>query len=388
MRIGIIINYYDASRGGVERYAETLTRALLAGGHEVHLIALEGRDLPEGVAFHPVEAATFWSPVKTFSFAAGAARVLDREAGAWDAVLGLARTVRQDVYREGAGAYGALLRARSRDGRWRSGEVLARMNLRHAAQITMERRIFAAWRRNETRRYLFNSRRVRDEILDLHDVPPERMDVLHNPVDTARFDPLRWRPRREETRRAMGVPGEAYTVLFSGSGFNRKGLDLAVAAVARSSAEPWLVVAGRGDTGPYRSQAERLGAASRVVFVGLRSDIEAVYGACDALLAPTRYDAFSNATIEGLAMALPVITTVMNGASEIVTEGREGYVVDDAEDTAALARALDRLANDKEREELGRRARIRAEALNPRAHADGVVKVLEAAVMMGEPGGG
>ena len=87
-------------------------------------------------------------------------------------------------------------------------------------------------------------------------------------------------------------------------------------------------------------------------------------------------------------MALPVITTLMNGASEIVTEGREGYVVDDAEDTTALAYALDRLASDKDREELGRQARIRAEALNPRAHADGIVKVLEAAVTMGGPGGG
>ncbi|MFQ5458448.1 MAG: glycosyltransferase family 4 protein, partial [Myxococcota bacterium] len=141
-----------------------------------------------------------------------------------------------------------------------------------------------------------------------------------------------------------------------------------------------------GDVDPYRALAGRLGVSPRVVFAGPRNDIESVYAAGDVLLAPTRYDAFSNATLEGLAMGLPVITTRMNGASEIVTEGREGYVVHDAEDTDAIARALDRLADSGHRAEMGRHARARAESQNPRAHADGLVKVLEAAIATG-PGG-
>ncbi|MDP3937227.1 MAG: glycosyltransferase family 4 protein [Deltaproteobacteria bacterium] len=382
MRVAIIINHYDAARGGVERYAETVLRALIEAGHTVSIIASEARDLPPGAALHSVRAATFWSPVKTFSFARGAARVIERDRGAWDAVLGLARTPHQDVYREGAGAYDTLLRATSA-GTGAGRGSLSRLNPRHAAQLAMEKRIFSAWRTGATRRYLFNSNRVRDEILARYDVPPDRIDVLHNPVDAARFDPARHRGRRDEVRASLGIPDEAYTLIFSGSGFRRKGLDLAVTAAARARSRPWLLVAGKGGPGPYRALAEREGAGDRVIFAGARPDIEALYAASDALLAPTRYDAFSNATAEALAMGLPAITTRMNGASEVITEGREGFVVEKSDDTAALAAAVDRLAERGLREQMGRQARARAELLSPRAHADGLVKVFEAALAMG-----
>jgi UDP-glucose:(heptosyl)LPS alpha-1,3-glucosyltransferase len=386
--VAVVINAYDTSRGGVERYADTLTRGLLGAGHAVHLIASRGVDLPEGAVLHRVNAATFWSPVKTWSFAVGAARVLEQERGAWDAVLGLARTPRQDVYRVGAGSHRAYLRATSTRVPGGLGEVLARLNPRHAAHLAMERRIFGAWRSGDTQRYLFNARRVRDEIVADYDVPPERIDILYNPVDTERFDPDRWRGFREETRRGLGVPQEAYTLLFAGGGFHRKGLDGAIAALAASRGAPWLVVAGGGDPGPYRRLARARGVLGRVIFAGLRPDIEALYTASDALMAPTRYDAFSNATLEAMAMGLPAITTRDNGASEVITEGREGFVVDSPEDAATLGRAVDALADPAVRREIGGRARARVASLSPRAHAEALIKILESAVRMRDAGEG
>ena len=386
MRVALVINVYDPARGGVERYAETLSRALLDAGHEVHVIASSGTELPEGVHLHRVKALTFWSPLKIWSFADGARRVLEREKSRWDAVLGLANTPTQHVYRAGAGSYRAHLRATSAARGRILGDAIVGLNPRHRARFEMERRIFEGWRTGETRRYLFNSRHVRDEILEEYDIPPDRIDVLSNPVDTVRFDPARWASRRDELRHDLGIPQDAYVLLFAGGGFHRKGLDLAISALADAASEAWLIVAGRGDRAPYKALAVARGIADRVIFAGVRADIESVYAGCDALLAPTRYDAFSNATIEGLAMGLPAITTRANGASDIIDEGREGFIIEEATDTRALAKALDALAEPARRKEMGARARLRAETLSPRVHADGVIKVLEAAVMM--DGGG
>jgi UDP-glucose:(heptosyl)LPS alpha-1,3-glucosyltransferase len=191
----------------------------------------------------------------------------------------------------------------------------------------MDRWIFHGWRTGRTLRYLCNSRKVREEIVAGYGVPPERIDVLHNPVDPLRFDRSSALLAREETRRGLGIPGDATVALFSGSGWHRKGLDSAIRAVASSRSRPWLVVAGSDDPGAYARLARSLGIADRVVFAGLRGDIERVYAAADLLLAPTRYDAFSNATAEALAMGLPVITTETNGAAELIAQGREGFVV-------------------------------------------------------------
>ena len=387
MRVGLIMHHYDVRRGGVERYTDTLVRALLDAGHEVHVIASSAEGLPAGAVFHPVASRTFWSPVKTLSFAAGVARVLDRERGTMDAVLGLTRTPRQDVYRVGAGSHWAHLRSTKPWIANSAGAALIRLNPRHAAFLAMDRWIMNGWRTGRTLRYLCNSRKVREEIIAEYGVPSDRIDVLHNPVDLARFDPDRERPAREETRRALGVPAGETVALFSGSGWHRKGLDAAIRAVAASRSRPRLVVAGGDEPGPYRRLAESLGVGGRVVFAGLRADIAPVYAAADLLLAPTRYDAFSNATAEGLAMGLPAITTETNGAAELVAQGREGIVVSRATDVAALAEALDALSDVRLRAEMGEWARKRAQSLSPAAYVEALIKILESAVAMRREGG-
>ncbi len=217
MRVALVIHAYDAARGGVERYTDTLARALLDSGHAVHVIASRADALPEGAALHAVRAPSFWSPVRTWAFAAGVARLLDRQRGAWDAVLGLARTPRQDVYRVGGGSHRAYLRATSS----RAGRGLARLSPRHGSLLAMERRIFDGWRTGATRRYLCNASRARDEIVADYGVRPERIDVLYNPVDPARFDPGRWSAGRAAGRSTGSAPAPRSARARSGSSATR-----------------------------------------------------------------------------------------------------------------------------------------------------------------------
>jgi UDP-glucose:(heptosyl)LPS alpha-1,3-glucosyltransferase len=66
-----------------------------------------------------------------------------------------------------------------------------------------------------------------------------------------------------------------------------------------------------------------------MVFAGSTDEPERYYGAADLLVHPTFYDACSRTVLEAMASGLPVITTTSNGASGILTNGEEGFVIED-----------------------------------------------------------
>jgi UDP-glucose:(heptosyl)LPS alpha-1,3-glucosyltransferase len=173
-------------------------------------------------------------------------------------------------------------------------------------------------------------------------VPDSRLTVVYNGVDLARFHPDNRTRHRAAARAEAGLDAHAWTALFAGSGFERKGLGTALealAALADGSAR--LLVLGKGDTGPYRDLAARLGIEARVGWLGARPDAERWYAAADALVLPTRYEPFGNVHLEALASGLPVVTTTAAGGAEAVSPDC-GAVVPPG-DVRATATALDRL---------------------------------------------
>ena len=80
--------------------------------------------------------------------------------------------------------------------------------------------------------------------------------------------------------------------------------------------------------GPYRRLARSLGIAQTVHFLGFHSDIRECYAASDFFVLPTYYDPCSLVVLEALACGLPVITTLQNGAGELITDGRAGLCPD------------------------------------------------------------
>jgi UDP-glucose:(heptosyl)LPS alpha-1,3-glucosyltransferase len=223
--------------------------------------------------------------------------------------------------------------------------------------LGMEARVFA----DASQLVQCNSALVRDQIRTRFSVPADRLVVLPNGVDTERFHPGRRAHEGARLRRELGTTTGPVWLLV-GSGLRRKGLDTALGAFAcasKAGAELW--VAGRDDPTPWRTLAERLGVGERVRFLGPRTDLEAVYGAADALVLPTRYDAFANVCLEAAAAGLPVVTSAANGAAEALREGT--LVVDDSEDVDGFARALEQLDDPGVRRRLGEAGRSIAETL-------------------------
>ena len=362
MRIGIIKSNFFPSGGGSERYTNGLVAQLQTHGHEVHVFAARWDPAAPsaGVVIHPVPTIHGPAFARVLSFALNCRRVIS-SAGC-DLVLSVERTLRQDISRAGGGCHREWLLQHRRyyPGLTRS---LVGLSPLHRTLLWIERRTFSP---HNTRAIIANSHRGKAEIVRHYGFPPERIHVVHNGTDCTRFRPAPAKPERRET-----------VLLLVGSGFQRKGLEFAVRALARLPASVRLEVAGRGNPPPYRRLAARLGVADRLRFLGDANRMEDVYASADLLVHPAIYEPFSNACLEAMACGLPVISSRVNGASEIIQPGRNGSVVEDPADTAALAAAIQPFLDPAVRAQAAACARQTAEALPMSLNVEKTLAVIE-----------
>lgn len=192
-----------------------------------------------------------------------------------------------------------------------------------------------------------------------HDLDMDRVRVIPNPVEAARFH----RPvdfRRDEMRITLGVAPSDFLVAFVAlSHYERKGLPELLQALTITPATVRLVVVGGKDDliRTYRNRVARLGLADRVEFVGNQTDVRPFLWAADAFTAPSAYEVFPLATLQAAAAGLPLVVTPLAAVSSFFEDGRNGIAID--RDAADITRALARLAAGEPawRLELGTEAR-------------------------------
>jgi glycosyltransferase involved in cell wall biosynthesis len=202
-----------------------------------------------------------------------------------------------------------------------------------------------------------------------------RTDVIPSGVDTDRFAPGR---DRAAAKTRLGLTPDTVVIGTVGRLEPRKGTDTLLDAVAALGAEhphAALVVIGEGPLRPELvARAERLGIAARVRFLGDRADVDEVLAALDLFVLPSRTEGMSNALLEAMAMALPVVATAVGGTPEVIADGRSGVLVA-ADDPAAMAAAIGRVLVDPARGRgLGEAART---VVEERYGARGMVRRLE-----------
>ncbi len=248
----------------------------------------------------------------------------------------------------------------------------------HHLRASEPRRLSPLYRAVE-RRYLAtvdgvvcNSAATRDAVAALG-VDPDATVVA--PPAGDRFDPAIDDAAIAERAAALGeATGDGsdddpdpLRVAFVGNVAPRKGLDTLVEGVARADAAVELTVVGRavdeGHVADVRRLVRERGLGDRVRFAGRLSDAELadVLREGHVLAVPSRYEGFGIVYLEGMSFGLPAIASRAGGASDTVTDGETGVLVD-PDDPAAVARALDRFAADPDRlAAMGRAARRRYE---------------------------
>jgi len=100
------------------------------------------------------------------------------------------------------------------------------------------------------------------------------------------------------------------------------------------------LILGRDKKDPYVRLARRLGISDEVIFAGSTNEPEKYYGAADLLVHPTFYDACSLTVLEALASGLPVVTTISNGASGVISHGEYGWVIKEMQKGDQLKTAI------------------------------------------------
>jgi UDP-glucose:(heptosyl)LPS alpha-1,3-glucosyltransferase len=359
MQIAVCHENVLPARGGAETYVGDFLRRLAAAGHDVHLYACrwDPTALPTDVATHPLETPRGPRSLRPWRFSATVRAALDDDRP--QVSIGFDKTFGPDIYYP----LGGLQPASAAGNLRKHSSSLARFGARVAKLIDPAHRSFARLERRHLHGpnsplLVVNSEMVRKHAERYYGIPPDRVRVIHNAIDPGRFNE-RDRPRlRAEQRREWGVgPGEIVAA-FVAMNYHLKGLEPLLHAVARmpAGAPLKLVVAGSPKNGPWQRLAVRLGIAERVVFIGPAADVRRVYFASDLHVHPTFYDPCSGVVIEALACGLPVVTSSYNGAAELLTP-REGFVVNDPHDHAALADALTRLLDPVCRDACGRAAR-------------------------------
>ena len=198
------------------------------------------------------------------------------------------------------------------------------------------------------------SQAVKQSILKMAPVKPERLKVIYNPQD---LNSIIEKSNEPLPGWAEDV-GRKPTLIAVGRMSWEKGFDLLIRAhakVLKKGTPHNLVIVGDG---PHRGElqylVQRLEVTDSVFMPGYVHNPYPLIKKASALVLPSRFEGFSNIIIEALTLAKPVVATACGGPVEILCDGRAGILVP-PEDVDALAGGMGRILSDHHlREKLSR----------------------------------
>ncbi|MCE5269240.1 MAG: glycosyltransferase family 4 protein [Planctomycetaceae bacterium] len=355
MRIGLVIEHFDARRGGAEQWTCHLAQWLVAQGHDVHVVCQDASEDAPG-AIHPLGTTS-----SRLAFAAAAEMQL--------------RQLPLDVIHDmGVGWFADIIQSHdgSREAQWqRKLQMLPPWLRPLKRQLINWSPRYREFRSLATRQYNVPERLVialsnsaAADYRHYHHVHPSRIRVVYHGVDAHRFSPENCAHHRASMRKSLGLSADEIVLLFAAHNFALKGLATLIRALAQlrnTTAGFRAVVAGGGHPAAFRRLASRCGLGTTVQFVGAIDDLLPYYAAADVYVQPTFYDSFGLTVLEAAACGLPVITTTAAGVSELLIDGHDGYVLPEPADDIALAARLRTLADPSRRRSIGTAARRLAE---------------------------
>jgi len=190
------------------------------------------------------------------------------------------------------------------------------------------------------------SQQSRGEILELFNVKPERVVVIHNGIDLSKWKPL----NTTETRKQYGIEGDY--ILFVGRTSRQKGMvhlidamryvDPGVTCVCCTSAP---------DTPEVEAEiAAKVAEQPRIKWINILLKEEQyieLYSHCRVFVCPSVYEPFGIINLEAMATERPVVASAVGGIKEVVVPEETGLLVPPA-DPKALADAINRVLRNPE----------------------------------------
>jgi glycosyltransferase involved in cell wall biosynthesis len=198
-------------------------------------------------------------------------------------------------------------------------------------------------------------------------VPPQKIAIIPNGVDTRRFRPADLEERLR-LRRILSLP-DGPVVIYTGRLVRYKGLPELLEAwkvIAAEYPEAYLVLVGEEGNDlqacgeELRQKVSSFGLTESVRFTGAVANVEDWLRAADIFAFPTHNEAFGLSLVEAMACGLAVVSTRVGGLADIICDGENAIAVP-PESPARLADALRFLLSEPTcRQRLGEAARMHA----------------------------
>lgn len=368
LRLAIVRQKYRPD-GGAERFISRALEALGSEQLDLNIITRSWQGTP-----HPDWHLHICNPPKLGrvsrerGFARAARACWEREK--FDIVQSHERIAGCDIFRAGDGVHRVWLEQRARIvSSWQ--RLSDSLSPYHRYVLQAEAEMFNS---PTLKAVICNSEMVKRDILRCFSLGAEKIHVIHNAIDSSRFQPAT-DATRHATRQQLSLPDSATVLIYVGSGFERKGLKAAIEALAGS--DRYLIVVGQDkQLQRYQQLANQLNCLDRLRFVGVQQDVQPFYHAADGLLLPTLYDPFPNVVLEAMACGLPVITSTGCGGAEFITAGQQGFVCD-ALDINGLNQAIQAIPSLSVDSRMGEAARRRIEPYGPQRLASSLTSLYQ-----------
>lgn len=187
-------------------------------------------------------------------------------------------------------------------------------------------------------------------ILKSFGVNEKKIIVTYNGVDLNRFDISKCAVYRNEIRKEFNIPKGSFVVGLIGR-MGVKGHDVllkAFSVIYHEFPDIYIVLVGSGTKYEEMLElAKKLNIDDRVIFTGLRTDVEKIHASFDLFtLLSTWGEMFPNAILESMAYSTPFISTNISGIPEMA-ENNEGFIVE-PNDFHSVAELIKKLYNNRE----------------------------------------
>jgi glycosyltransferase involved in cell wall biosynthesis len=189
---------------------------------------------------------------------------------------------------------------------------------------------------------------VKEHIVRKAHVPERKVSTIYNGIvagSSTGFDV-------SALMNDVGLKAGERILMTAGRLHRQKGYDLLIQAlpmVQKSFSGVKLLILGEGEEEKsLKKLAHSLEISEKVLFLGLRSDVDRLLQCSEIFVLPSRWEGFPNVLLEAMAAGKPVVATAVGGVRELVVDEVTGILVPPQDETA-LADAITLLLSDKKR---------------------------------------
>ena len=343
LRIAVLNRTFSPSAGGAERYSIALVEAL-AATHDIHVFAQSIEHTLPGVSYYRISmplrrprwmnqlwfaTATWWATRRGFD-------VVHSHENTWHGAVQTVHVlpVKHNLFHGRTSWRRAL--------RWlkviSSPRLLVYLGLEHLRYAPQPGRAVVVT--SPSLLAIFKACYPRAATMTRVITPGIELPAAGNAAS------------KQQARQQLGLPPDAFCLLFVGNDLRKKGLQTllqALQVLPEGPRQVVLAVVGKSAQLPqFRQQVQDVGLNASVFFLGALNDVGPAYAAADCLAHPTLEDTFAMVALEAMSHGLPVVVSSAQycGVSGLLQDGRDALILTNPRDASALAAMLANLASD------------------------------------------